>query len=73
MARVFGPVSSRFLADKLKAQRVDELLKSDLFREACSSSNIKPTRRQARKWLNGKGIARKTSLAQSQRKEEPTP
>lgn len=30
------------------------------FINACEKANIPPTRRQASKWLSGKGLARKT-------------
>ncbi len=37
--------------------RIVELLKSDLFNEACDDARVKPTRRQAAKYLNRRGLA----------------
>jgi hypothetical protein len=39
------------------AFRVNELLRDAVFLETCEAIHIKPTRRQARKWLRKTGVA----------------
>lgn len=53
--RVTGPD-----LDQGKAKRADankSVLGSGNFKSACSAMNIEPTKRQASKWNNGKGLA----------------
>ncbi len=50
-----GIVSQR--AEQIKHVRIVELQKSDLFKVACDAAGVKPTRRQAWKYLNRRGLA----------------
>lgn len=40
------------------AERTNMVLADTHFTDACAAAGIKPTRRQARKWLRGRGLAR---------------
>lgn len=40
-----------------EAKRTDAALRDKLFLDCCEVAGIKPTRRQARKWLHGRGLA----------------
>lgn len=45
---------------KMEAQYAnDAVLRSKTFLDACERAEVKPTRRQARKWKKGFGAARK--------------
>jgi len=46
----------------VRAERNKKTLDNTIFIEACNKAGIKPTRRQAGKWNNKKGIARKTNI-----------
>jgi len=42
-----------------RSKRNQQILKDQVFCETCNRAGIKPTRRQASKWNNGKGKAYK--------------
>lgn len=48
--------------NKLRHNRNEMIFNSALFKKACELAHIEPTKRQASKWNNGKGIARKYEL-----------
>ncbi len=55
-----GQRAEQIKREQIKHIRIVELQKSDRFKEACDAAGVKPTRRQAWKYLNRQGLAWKS-------------